>query len=247
MTEASGAQPSAVGGHVAIGVAAIASGLGYWALGEWMQPADPASKFVLAAMRTIFTLLPALVAFAVASRRQRQAEEQMAGKLDSLKKLMGNYQRLQSVESELKIMDRLAKVARNTVVSTGSSSQELFRAIEAVQSKAEKDLLLERYRNHTGSVVTVLTAVSEQLSESGRTISENVTADDKIDIIDRADKNAEDGLKYAQKIIDTRGIGDGLQQLKSSMDRAHLLQGQITTAVKQMEQPAIPAVMETSK
>jgi hypothetical protein len=233
-----------VTGYVAVGAAALLSAFGWYALGKWVRPDDPGTKFLLAFMRTVFTLLPALVAFWVANRRQREAERQMALRLDSLKMLMGQYQRLQSVDNELATMDRLAKVARHAVVSTGASSKELFGAIEAVQDRASKDLLLERYRHHTNSVVTVLNAVSEQLSESGRSISENITADDSINIVERADANATNGLAYATKIIETRGIGDGLKQLKTSIDRAQSLQGQISEAVEQMEKSSTKVIID---
>lgn len=228
-------------GYMAIGAAALFSAFGWYAVGKWMDPGDPGVKYILAILRTVFTLLPALVAFWVANRRQRAIQQGMARKLDVLSNLMIDYQKLQSVEHELKTMDRLSKVARNAVMTTAASSQELFGAIESVSDKGSRDLLLERYRHHTNSVVTILSAVNEQLSESGRAISENITAEDKIDIVERATKNAESGFALAQKMIDTRGIGDGIRQLKTSIEQAQSLQAQLTSTVKTLESPASPA------
>ena len=224
-------------GYVAIGGAALLSAFGWYAVGTWMDASDPGLKFILAILRTVFTLFPALVAFMVASKRQKEVQRRMALKLDVLKNLMTDYQRLQSVDHELKTMDRLSKVARNAVMNTAASSQELFGAIEAVVDKPSKDLLLERFRHHTSSVVTILSAVNEQLSESGRAISENITADDQINIVERANKNTESGLELAQKMIETRGIGDGMRQLKTSIEQAQSLQAQLAFTVHTLEAP----------
>lgn len=226
-----------VPGYVWIGSAALLSAFGWYAVGTWMRPSDAGGQIIAAILRTVFTLLPALAAFIVASRRQKEVQRRMAIKLDALRDLMNGYQRLQSVDHELKTMDRLSRVARNAVINTASSSQELFSAIEAVPNKTSKDLLLERFRHHTSSVVTILSAVNEQLSESGRAISENITADDQINIVERANMNAESGLELAQKMIETRGIGDGMRQLKTSIEQAQSLQAQLASTVQTLEAP----------
>jgi hypothetical protein len=223
-------------GHILVIAAALVSGGGWYFLDRIWLPDDPASKIAHAFGRTLLTLLPAFVAFLVASWRQRRTEENMAKKVERIGVLVKQYVRLRSVQNELETVDRLAKVARNATVQTGASASELFRAIEAVKDPVAKDLLLERYRHHTNSFVTLLSAVNEQLSESGRAISEAVTADDAINIIDRADKNAEDGLRYAEKIIQNRGIGEGLKVLNSTIEKARELQGAINQAVNSMQQ-----------
>lgn len=222
---------------MAIGGAALFSAFGWYAVGTWIKPSDPSGQFIVAILRTAFTLFPALVAFLVANKRQKEVQRHMALKLDALKNLITDYQRLQSVDHELETMDRLSKVARNAVMLTAASSQELFGAIESVADKKSKDLLLERFRHHTSSVVTMLLAVDEQLSESGRAISENITADKEINIVERANQNAESGLALAQRMIETRGIGDGIRQLKTSIAQAQSLQSRLASTDQTLEAP----------
>lgn len=222
--------------YILVASAALVSGIGFFFSGQWIDGDDPSAKIGLAVFRTGLTLLPALAAYSVASWRQRKLERSMAAQIDGIKALLEEYARLQSVQNELDTIDRLAKVARSAVIQMGTSATELLRTIESIRDSDGKQMLLERYRTHTSNVVTLLNAVGEQVSESGQQISYDLTSDEPIHIVARADQNVAGGLAYAEKIIGSRGIGDGVKQLKSAIERAQDLQKQIASTVDSLSE-----------
>ena len=85
-----------------------------------------------------------------------------------------------------------------------------------------KERLVERYRSHTNNVVTVLSAVSEQMEESGRSIHRELSAEDAVHILERERNNANRGLDYAREIMEQRGIADGVKKLIFAAEQASL-------------------------
>jgi len=214
---------------VFLGAAAALSAFGWFAVDKWI-PADSAlgSSIAVSVLRTIFTLLPAGAAFLIANRRQKAVYRSVASRLTQLKAQLVHFQRVRRIEHELHTMDRLSKVAREAVKNTASSAKELFGAIESVGDPRIKERLVDRYRTHTNSVVTVLTAVSEQMEESGRAIERELTADEQIHVLDRERQNATKGIEYARDILDQRGIAEGMQQLQLAGESAKHLQQELT-------------------
>ncbi|HYG78069.1 MAG TPA: hypothetical protein VEK08_23890 [Planctomycetota bacterium] len=220
--------------YAAVAAVALLSGLGYLASGQWVEGESGSAKAGVAVLRTLFTFAPALVAFFVATRQQRKAEERMAAQLSKLRSQLNQYVRLQAVQNELHTVERLAKVARSAVRQTGNSSNELFSAISYVTEPHAKERLVERFRHHADGLVTVLTAVNEEMSESGRKIYEGITADQPMNIMDRADYNSEKGLEYAETMIKKRGIQDGVKQLQSSVEQARVVQAQLNSTTSEL-------------
>lgn len=225
---------------------ALLSSIGYLASGQWFEGESGSAKAGLAIVRTLFTFAPALFAFFIAARQQRKAERLMAEKLTTLQGQLEQFVRLQSVQNEIDKVERLAKVARSAVRQTGNSSRELFGAISYVSEPHAKERLVERFTHHADGLVTVLTAVNEEMSECGRKIYEGLTADQPMNIVDRADYNSARGLEYADSVIKKRGIQDGVKQLQSSVEQARLVQAQLVNTTSQIAQiaqsPGIPAL-----
>jgi hypothetical protein len=217
------------GGYIAIGVAATLSAFGWFAVDRWLPSNGDGSSIIIAVLRTMFTLLPAVAGFMIASRRQRKTHRMISAKLENLRGSMSEFQRIRGIEHELHTIDRLAKVAREAVKNTASSAKELFGAIEAVDDPRVKERLVERYRYHTNNVVTVLSAVSEQMEESGRSIQRELTAEDSVHILEREKTNTARGVEYAREIMEQRGIADGLKQLTFAAEQASQLQLELSS------------------
>lgn len=215
--------------YSAIGASAIFSAFGWFAVDRWVPSDTDGSTIVVAVLRTVFSLLPAIVGFLIAGRRQRRTHRLISLKLDDLRAGLAEFKQIRSIEHELHTMDRLAKVAREAVKNTASSSQELLGAIEAVDDPRVKERLVEKYRNQTNSVVTVLSAVSEQMEESGRSIYRELTAEEAVHILDREKSNTAKGIEYARDIMEQRGIIDGLQQLNFASQQASKLQLELSS------------------
>ncbi len=216
-------------GYLGIAAAAIISALGWFSLEKFAPPGGENSHFVIAFMRTLFTLLPAAAAFWIAGWRQRRTHKHLSLKLEQLKSSMIQFQRLQRIEHEIHTMDRLAKVAREAVKNTAVSAKELLGAIEGVDDPRTKERLTERYRYHTNNVITVLSAVSEQMEDSGRAIQRELTAEDSVHILEREKSNTSQGVLLAKEIMEQRGITDGLKQLTFASEQATQLQNQLST------------------
>lgn len=215
--------------YSAIGASAILSAFGWFAVDKWIPTGANGSTIVIAILRTIFTLLPAIVGFLIAGRRQRRTHRMIAIRLEDLRGSLSEFQQIRRIEHELHTMDRMSKVAREAVKNTASSSKELLIAIEAVDDPRVKERLIERYRNHTNNVVTVLSAVSEQMEESGRSIQRELTADDAVHILEREKTNTLRGIDHAREIMEQRGITDGLQQLSFAAEQASRLQLEVSS------------------
>jgi hypothetical protein len=211
-------------GYAAVAISAVVSAFGWFAIDRWLPAGGEASPVVGAILRTMFTLLPAVAGFLIASRRQRRTHKLLAARLDELRGSFSDFQRIRRIEHELHTMDRLAKVAREAVKNTASSAKELFGAIEAVDDPHVKERLVERYRYHTNNVVMVLSAVSEQMEESGKSIQRELTADDAIHILEREKVNSSLGVEHAREIMKARGIDEGLDQLAFAAQQATQLQ-----------------------
>ncbi|MEH6419661.1 hypothetical protein [Pseudomonas sp. CGJS7] len=224
-------------GYTAIGASAIVSALGWFSIDRWVPVSGDGSAVMVALLRTIFTLLPAIVGFWIAMRRQRDTHKAITLRLADLRSKVSEYQRVRKIEHELHTMDRMAKVAREAVKNTASSSKELLGAIEAVDEPRVKERLVERYRYHTNNVVTVLSAVAEQMEQSGRSIQLELTADDAIPILEREKLNTSRGIEHAREIMEQRGIVDGLQQLNFAAEQASKLQLELSS-LKAIAPPA---------
>lgn len=216
-------------GYTAIGASAILSALGWFAVDRWIPSGANGSNIVIAILRTVFTLLPAVVGFFIAGRRQKKTHRLLSLRLEDLRSSLAEFKQIRKIEHELHTMDRLAKVAREAVKNTASSSQELLGAIEAVDDPRVKERLIEKYRNQTNNVVTVLSAVSEQMEESGRSIHRELTADEAVYILDRERSNTTRGIDYAREIMEQRGIIDGLKQLDFASQQASKLQMELSS------------------
>jgi len=223
-------------GYFAVALSAVVSAFGWFAVDRWMPAGTGSSQIFVAILRTLFTLIPAIAGFLIASRRQRKTHRLLAEKLEELKACLTEFQRLRHIEHELHTMDRLSKVAREAVKNTASSAKELFGAIESVDNSRIKERLVERYRHHTGNVVTVLSAVSEQMEESGRSIQRELTADDKVHILERESVNTSKGIEHAREIMKSRGIEEGLLQLSIAAEQAAKLQLELSS-LKQLAPP----------
>lgn len=216
-------------GYGAIVAAAIFSAFGWFAVDKWVPTDTDGSSVVIAILRTLFTLIPALVGFWIATRRQRRVHRLIATRLGDLRASISEFQRIRRIEHELHTMDRMAKVAREAVKNTASSSKELFGAIEAVDDPRVKERLVDRYRYHTNNVATVLSAVSEQLEESGRAIQRELTAEELVPILEREKANSAMGIEHAREIMEQRGIIDGVQQLSFAAEQASRLQLELSS------------------
>lgn len=214
-------------GYTLIGVSAIVSALGWFSIDRWVDVTGEGSAVLTALLRTTCTLLPAIVGFWMAMRRQRATHHAVALRLNDLRAKVAEYQRVRRIEHELHTMDRMAKVAREAVKNTASSAKELLGAIEAVDDPHVKERLVERYRNHTNNVVTVLAAVNEQMEQSGRGIQSELTAEDAIHVLEREKVNTAKGIEHAREIMEQRGIVDGVDQLKFAAEQAKLLQSEM--------------------
>lgn len=216
-------------GYVAIAGTAIFSAFGWFAIDRWIPTVGDGAPVIVAVMRTIFTLLPAVAGFVIANRRQKKTHRVLSQRLEQLRVSLDEFQRVREIEHELRTMDRLTRVAREAVKNTASSAKELFGAIEAVDDPRIKERLVERYRNHTNNVVTVLSAVNEQMEESGRAIYRELSADEAIHILDRDRSNTARGVEYAREIMQQRGIADGVEQLTFAADQASRLQSELSS------------------
>lgn len=216
-------------GYSAIGASAIFSAFGWFAVDKWIPSDVDGSTVIIAVLRTVFTLIPAVVGFLMAGRRQRRTHRLISLRLEELREGLAEFKQIRRVEHELHTMDRLAKVAREAVKNTASSSKELLEAIEAVDDPRVQERLVEKYRNQTNSVVTVLSAVSEQMEDSGRAIYGELTADDAVHILEREKSNTAKGIEYARDIMEQRGIIDGLQQLNFASQQASKLQLELSS------------------
>lgn len=225
-------------GYTAIGASAILSALGWFSIEKWGPVSQDGSAVLVAMLRTIFTLFPAMVGFWIATRNQRKTHRLITLRLEELKSKMLESQRTRVIEHELHTMDRMARVAREAVKNTASSSKELLGAIEAVDDTRVKERLIERYRYHTNNVVTVLSAVNEQMEESGRSIQRELTAEDAVPILDREKANTARGIDHAREIMEQRGIIDGLKQLNFASEQASRLQLELSS-LKLIAAPAL--------
>lgn len=229
-----GDSPSA--GYAAVGLSVLFSAFGWYAVGEWIKPTDTGLQFLLALLRTVFTLLPAIAGFWIANRRQRAILQGMARDLDRLRILMTDYQRLINVDHELRTMDSLSKVARNAIVATANSAKNLYGAIVEIPGDGPaKTILLERFKNHSNSVMTTLSAVQEQMNESGTNVANIITAHESIDIVQRKTRNSETGLELARKMVEARGVGDGLKMISNTLEQAQTLQDQLSIAYRGLQ------------
>lgn len=227
-------------GYAAIGASVLVSAFGWYAVSKWMQPSDAGVKFLLAFLRTFFALIPAVVGFWIASKRQRASQARMAADLDRLRNLMSDYQKLVAVDHELKTMDSLSKVARNAVVATATSAKNLYGAIVEIPGDGpSKTILLERFKNHSNSVMTTLTAVQEQMNEIGTAVADILTSHEEIDIVKRKTRNSESGLTLARQMVEARGVGDGLKLISNTLEQAQSLQDQLSIAYRGLQAPAI--------
>lgn len=227
-------------GYFAIAVAAIFSAFGWFAVDRWIPTAGDGAPVIVAVMRTIFTLMPAVAGFVIANRRQRRTHRILSQRLEQLRSSLDEFQRVRGIEHELRTMDRLTRVAREAVKNTATSAKELFGAIEAVDDARVKERLVERYRNHTNNVVTVLSAVNEQMEESGRAIYRELSADEEIHILDRERSNTARGVEYAREIMQQRGIADGVEQLTFAFEQASKLQSELSSLKALSNTQALP-------
>ncbi|HJR73053.1 MAG TPA: hypothetical protein VJ806_05375 [Luteimonas sp.] len=175
----------------------------------------------------MFTLLPAIAGFLIASRKQKRTHRALAGRLEDLRSSLAELQSLRRIEHEVQTMNRLTKVAREAVKNTASSAQELLGAIRAVNDPYTRERLVDRYRTHTNNVATVLSAVGEQLEESGISIYSELNAESEIHVLEREKANTASGLEYAREIMKQRGIEEGRDQLRIAFEQASLLQAEV--------------------
>lgn len=126
-------------------------------------------------------------------------------------------------------MERLAKVAREVGKNTASSAKELLGVIEGIDDPWAKERLTERYRQLTSNVITVLSAVGEQMEESGKSIQRVLTADEAIHILERQKANIAVGIQHAKDMMEQRGIIEGMNQLTFACEQAAGLQHQLST------------------
>jgi hypothetical protein len=149
--------------------------------------------------------------------------------LEDLRNSLAELQSLRRIEHEVQTMNRLSKVAREAVKNTAASAQELLGAIRAVDDGRVQERLVDRYRTHTNNVVTVLSAVGEQMEESGVAIYRELNAEEEIHVLDREKKTTSLGIDYAREIMKQRGIEEGRDQLRFAFEQASLLQAEVTS------------------
>jgi hypothetical protein len=217
-------------GYAAIAASAVFSAFGWFAIDRWVPASTAAATPIMVAiLRTIFTLLPAIAGFLIASRRQKRIHRALASRLEDLRNSLAELQSLRRIEHEVQTMNRLSKVAREAVKNTAASAQELLGAIRAVDDGRVQERLVDRYRTHTNNVVTVLSAVGEQMEESGVAIYRELNAEEEIHVLDREKKTTSLGIDYAREIMKQRGIEEGRDQLRFAFEQASLLQAEVTS------------------
>jgi hypothetical protein len=226
--------------YVWIGVAGLVSATGWLAADKWVAADSPAASVAVALMRTLFTLLPAAIAWWIASRRQRSVHQALSRQLDELKAKMAQSRRLSTIQIELDTMNRLAKVSRSAVKDTASTANALLQAIDTVVDPATKERLAERFRIHSDGLRTVLIAVNEELQESGRTIARELTAEDAIHILEREEQTNAKGIELAEKLAQQRGLHDGVRALAAASEQARQIQ--VTLMALPTGATAIPAI-----
>jgi hypothetical protein len=212
-------------GWVAIALTAVFSAFGWFAANRWASAAGDGGQIVTAILRTLFTLLPAAVGFMIANRRQQRVHKSLAKQLGLLKKSLVEFQRVKKV-------DRLTKVAREAVKNTAGSAKELLDAIQSVDDPRTKERLTERYKYHTNNIATVLSAVMQQMEESGISIYKELNAEESMHVLERDRNNAEKGIEHARQIMESRGIKDGLEQLYLASTKASQLHAELTSLKK---------------
>lgn len=215
--------------YTAIAIAAAASAFGWLAVDRWVPTASDGTPILVAVLRTIFALVPAVAGFLIATRRQKRTHRLVATRLEDLRRSFDEFQRLKAIEHEIQTMNRLSKVAREAAKNTASTTQELLGAIRAVNDQHAQERLLERCRNQVNNVVTVFAAVGEQMEESGIAIHKELTADDPMHILDRERRSTALGLDYARELMQQRGIEEGRDQLKIAAEQAALLQREVAS------------------
>jgi hypothetical protein len=216
--------------YTIIGTSAVLSASGWLAIDRWLPVThDGAYPIVVAFMRTVLMLIPPIIAFVIAGRRQRRTHKLISMKLAQIREGMSELERLRKIEHEIHTMDRLSRVAREAVKHTASGARELLGAIEGVDDDRMKERLVERYRTYTNNVVTVLSAVNEQMEESGRSIYREISADDSIHVLQREKDNTSKGVEYAKEIMQQRGILDGVAQVTFAAEQAAKLQHELTS------------------
>lgn len=213
----------------AIALAAAASAFGWLAVDRWVPVNSDGTPILVAVLRTVFALIPAIAGFLIATRRQRRVHKLVSARLDDLRRSFDEFQRLKAIEHEINTMNRLSKVAREAAKNTASTTKELLGAIRTVGDQNTQERLLERCRNQVNSVVTVFAAVGEQMEESGIAIHKELTADDSMHILDRERKSTALGLEYARELMQQRGIEEGRDQLKIAAEQATLLQNEVAS------------------
>lgn len=219
-------------GYVGIAVAAIISALGWFSIEKIAVANTDSGRFVVAFMKTLFSLLPAAAAYWIANLRQRKMHKKISIQLSQLRLCLNEFQRIRRIEHELHTMERLAKVAREVGKNTAASAKELLSVIESVDDAWTKERLTQRYRYLTNNVITVLSAVSEQMEDSGKSIQRELTADDAIFILDREKSNISQGVLHAKEMMEQRGIIEGMNQLAFASEQAAQLQLQLSTLKK---------------
>lgn len=223
-------------GYLGIAVAAIISAIGWFSIEKFAVADQESGHFVIAFMKMLFTLLPAAAAFWIANLRQRKIHKALSIQLEQLKVNLNEFQRIRRIEHELHTMERLAKVAREVGKNTAVSAKELLGVIESVDDPLTKERLTQRYRYLTNNVITVISAVSEQMEDSGKSIQRELTADDSIHIMEREKSNIALGVQHAKEIMEQRGIIDGLEQLTFASEQAAKLQTQLVS-LKRLSPP----------
>ncbi len=216
-------------GYFLIAAAAVGSAFGWFALDRWIPDQEGGTSVLIALLRTLFSLAPAIVGFLIANGRQKSTHKAISKRLQDVRQQLTEFQRIRRIEHELHTMDRLARVAREAVKNTASSAKELFGAIEAVDEPRIKERLVDRYRSHTGNVVTVLSAVSEQMEESGRAIQRELTAEEAVHVLERERQNTTRGVEHAREIMGQRGIAEGFEQLNFATEQASRLQLELSS------------------
>lgn len=229
MPEGLGKHADSTLGYIGIAIAAIVSALGLFGIEKIVVADTENGRFVIAFMKTLFSLLPAAAAFWIAHWRQRKTHKNISMQLARLKKGLDELERIRRIEHELHTMERLAKVAREVGKNTASSAKELLGVIEGIDDPWAKERLTQRYRYLTNNVITVLSAVGEQMEDSGKSIQRELTADESIHVLEREKSNITLGIQHAKEMMEQRGIIDGLKQLTFASEQAAALQNQLAT------------------
>lgn len=216
-------------GYAAIALAAAASAFGWLAVDRWIPQSAEGTPVLIAVLRTVFALVPAVAGFLIAARRQKRVHRLVSARLKDLRNSFDEFQRIKAIEHEISTMNRLSKVAREAAKNTASTTQELLGAIRTVGDQHAQERLLERCRNQVNNVVTVFAAVGEQMEESGIAIHKELTADDPMHILERERKSTSLGLEYARELMQQRGIEEGRDQLKVAAEQAALLQREVAS------------------